>query len=148
MDAQLTGRVALVTGASRRDGIGFAIARRLLHDGAAVFVHSWAPHDAEHPWGADPDGVDALVAALGAPERVAHRAADFLDPEAPAALITAAIQRFGALDVVVANHARSSHQSLEDLTAVELDAAWAVNARGSLLLVQAYAAAHDDGRAG
>jgi 3-oxoacyl-[acyl-carrier protein] reductase len=148
MDAPLNGRVALVTGVSRRAGIGFSIARRLLVDGASVFVHSWAPHDAEHPWGADPDGVDTLIDALGAPERVAHLAVDFSDPAAPGALVTAAIERFGALDVLVANHARSSHQSLESLTAAELDAAWAVNARASLLLAQAYAAAHDDTRPG
>lgn len=43
----LTGRVALVTGASRRGAIGAAIARRLVEQGAAVLVHSWVPHDAE-----------------------------------------------------------------------------------------------------
>ncbi len=148
MDAPLDGRVALVTGVSRRAGIGFAIARRLLDDGASVLVHSWAPHDAEHPWGADPDGVDTLVAALGPADRVAHRTLDFLDADTPALAVDAAIERFGALDVLVANHARSSHQSLEDLTAAELDAAWAVNARASLLLVQAFAAEHDDARPG
>jgi 3-oxoacyl-[acyl-carrier protein] reductase len=148
MDSPLTGRIALVTGVSRRAGIGFAIARRLLADGASVFVHSWAPHDAEHPWGADPDGVDALVDALGPPDRVAHLAADFLEPGAPAAVVRAAVERFGALDVVIANQARSSHHSLEELTAAELDAAWGVNARASVLLVQAFAAAHDDTRPG
>ena len=148
MDAPLTGRVALVTGVSRLRGIGFAIARRLLADGASVLVHSWAPHDTEHPWGADPDGVDALVTALDAPDRIAHVAADFLDPAAPTAVVDAAVERFGALDVLVANHARSSHAALEGVTATELDAAWAVNARASVLLAQAYAARHDDARPG
>jgi len=148
MDAPLAGRVALVTGVSRRKGIGFAIARRLLADGASVFVHSFAPHDAEQPWGADPAGVDAVVDALDAPDRVGHCAADLADPAAPAAVVDAALARFGALDVVVANHARSSQQSLEELTAAELDTTWAVNARASLLLVQAFAARHDDHRPG
>ena len=106
----LTGRVALVTGVSRRGGIGFAIARRLLADGASVFVHSWAPHDAEHPWGADPDGVDALVAALGPTDRVgAPRGRLPRSRTRRPRWSRAAIERFGALDVVVANHARSSH---------------------------------------
>ena len=148
METPLTGRVALVTGVSRRGGIGFAIAQRLLADGAAVLVHSWAPHDAEHPWGADPEGVDALVADLAPADRVGHLAADFLDPDAPAVAVRAAIERFGTLDIVVANHARSSSGSLDDVTAAELDATWAVNARASLLLVQAFAAAHDDTRPG
>ena len=60
----LSGRVAVVTGVSRRWGIGFAIARRLLADGAQVLVHSWAPHDDERSWGADRDGVGALLAEL------------------------------------------------------------------------------------
>ena len=140
MTATLTGRVALVTGVSRRAGIGFAVAQRLVADGASVFVHSFAPHDAEQAWGADPDGVDAVLAALGAPDRVAHLELDLADPDAPATLVAAAADRFGAVDVLVANHARSSHQSLEELTAVELDTSWAVNARASLLLVQAFAA--------
>jgi NAD(P)-dependent dehydrogenase (short-subunit alcohol dehydrogenase family) len=54
---------------------------------------------------------------------------------------------FGQLDVVVANHARSSVQSLEQLTAEEIDLSYAVNTRASLLLVQALATQHD-GRPG
>jgi hypothetical protein len=41
-------RVAIVTGVSRRAGIGFAIARRLLRDGHRVLVHSWSAVDHEH----------------------------------------------------------------------------------------------------
>ena len=148
MTSALRGRVALVTGVSRRGGIGFAIAQRLLDEGAQVYVHSYAPHDVEQPWGADAGGTAAVVAGLGATELVGHLEADLGDPDAPAALVAAAIERFGALDVLVANHARSSQQCLEELTAAELDAAWAVNARGSLLLAQAFAARHDDSRSG
>ena len=64
--ASLNGRVALITGASRRAGIGFAIARRLRADGAAVFLQSYRPHDAAQPWGAEPGGSESLVAELGA----------------------------------------------------------------------------------
>ncbi|HMJ78565.1 MAG TPA: hypothetical protein VK507_21455 [Iamia sp.] len=56
--APLDGRVAVVTGVSRTAGIGFAVARRLLADGASVLCHSWAAHDDEQPWGADPLGPD------------------------------------------------------------------------------------------
>lgn len=56
-------RAALVTGVSRRRGIGFAIARRLLADGARVFIHSWAPYDATEPWGADPAGIAGVLGA-------------------------------------------------------------------------------------
>ncbi|HEV3465218.1 MAG TPA: 3-ketoacyl-ACP reductase, partial [Actinomycetota bacterium] len=60
----LAGRVALVTGVSRRIGIGMAVARRLADLGADLFVTSWTAHDREQPWGADPGGMDAVLAEL------------------------------------------------------------------------------------
>jgi 3-oxoacyl-[acyl-carrier protein] reductase len=144
----LAGRVVLVTGASRRIGIGTAIARRMVADGAAVLLHSWSPHDAEQPWGADEGGVEALVDELrGEGGQVEQVAADFADPAAPARVVDAARQTFGHLDVLVANHARSSQQALEELTAEEIDLTYAVNTRATLLLLKAFAAQHD-GRPG
>lgn len=140
----LSGRVALVTGASRRIAIGAAIASRLATDGAAVMVHTWSQYDAEQPWGADPGGTEALLEHLGAAGgRVEHFAADLADPGAPARLVEATVAAFGRLDIVVANHARSISQNLEQLSAAELDHSYAVNVRATLLLVQAFAAQFD-----
>jgi 3-oxoacyl-[acyl-carrier protein] reductase len=147
-DGSLAGRIVVVTGVSRRAGIGFAIARRLLADGASVVVHSWAAHDVAQPWGADPGGVDELLAELGGVgPRLRHIEADLAEPDAPQFVIDFAAAEFGAVDALVANHARSSTGTLEVVTADELDAAWAVNARAVVLLAQAYAARHDDSRA-
>jgi 3-oxoacyl-[acyl-carrier protein] reductase len=132
----LNDRVALVTGVSRKPGIGAAIARRLSAVGATVFAAGWEPHDAEMPWGANT--VDDIEFA----------SVDLEDPAAPAQLVDAAIDRHGALDIVVATHARSSHGNLAEVTAEELDRCWAVNARASVLLTQAFAARHDDARPG
>lgn len=150
-EAPLAGRGAVVTGVSRRIGIGFAIARRLGGLGADVFLQAWSPHDAEQPWGADPDGLQALLAELrsAVPERRVEAAElDFSDPEAPAACLEQAREALGHVDILVANHARSSEQRLDALTASELDASFAVNVRATLLLVQAFARAHDDTRPG
>lgn len=147
--SSLKERVVIVPGVSRQAGIGAAIARRLVTDGAAVFLQSWAPHDAEQPWGADAGGPEALVDELRqAGGRVGHLAADFADPEAPAAVVDAARAAFGHVDALVANHARSSAQTLEQLTAAELDLSYAVNTRAVLLLAKAFAAQHDDSRPG
>jgi 3-oxoacyl-[acyl-carrier protein] reductase len=144
----LSSRVALVTGVSRRAGIGFAIAKRLASSGADLCLQGFAPYDAAQPWGADADGVEALakeVTALGARVRAIH--ADLADPEAPARVVAEVCERFGRLDVLVANHTHGASGDLEALRADEIDRHLHVNVRATLLLVQAFAARHD-GRGG
>lgn len=63
-------------------------------------------------------------------------------------MIDTATDRFGHVDILVANHARSSGQSLDTLTAAEIDLSMAVNVRATLLLAQRFAAQHDDDRPG
>ncbi|EHY89205.1 SDR family oxidoreductase [Saccharomonospora azurea] len=140
-------RTVLVTGVSRSNGIGFAIARRLLDDGHRVFVQSWSPYDATEPWGADPRGIDGVLAKLARgdddaesrSDALGHLEADFADPSAPERVIRAARARFGTIDTVIANHARSSVATLDEVSATELDLTWAVNVRATLLLAQAFA---------
>jgi 3-oxoacyl-[acyl-carrier protein] reductase len=131
-------RSGLVTGVSRRNSIGFAVAQRLIARGDRVVVHSWTAHDAEQPWGAD--DLPAVLAALGDPP---HVAADLGDPQAPARLVDAAVEAVGPLAVLIATHARSATGGLAEVTAEEVDRCFAVNARGSLLLTQAFAARYE-----
>ncbi|CAM3045245.1 SDR family oxidoreductase [Saccharomonospora xinjiangensis] len=132
-------RTALVTGVSRTNGIGFAVARRLLDEGHRVFAQSWSPYDATEPWGADPRGIDGVLSELEGGDALAHLEADFADPAAPERVVRAAVSRFGPVDTLIANHARSSVVTLPELTAEELDLTWAVNVRATLLLVRAFA---------
>ncbi|QXG76126.1 SDR family oxidoreductase [Modestobacter sp. L9-4] len=128
----------LVTGVSRRASIGFAVARRLLDRGDRVVVSSWAPHDAGQPWGGD--DAAAVLAELGDPP---HLPSDLADPDAPAALVAAARDAVGPLTTLVAAHARSATGGLADLDPAEVDACFAVNTRGSLLLTRAFAAQYE-----
>ena len=141
---RLAGRVALVTGASRRVGIGFGVARRLIAEGADLFAQGWTPHDAAQPWGADAEAADALHALGG---RVRYAEADFADPDAPRAVVAAARAAFGHVDMLIVNHARSGHGRLADVTGPELDAFLHENVRATILLVKEFAAQHD-GRPG
>ena len=137
-------RSAVVTGVSRRNGIGFAVARRLLAAGNGVLIHSWAAED-ESP---DPGGIEVVLDELreaGGP--VAHLAADFADPESPATVMNAAREALNHVDVLVVNHTLSRLGTLEELTAYDLDEHLHVNVRASLLLVKEFAD-HHDGRPG
>ncbi len=146
-EGKLEKRIVVVTGVSRREGIGFAMARRFLRDGAKVLIHSFSPDDAERSRGAGPGGVDAVIAELGGlSDRLEHVEADLGEPDAPRRVIESAMSAFGAVDALVVNHAHGSEQSLQTVTADELDRAWAVNARAAVLLTQAFAASHDDAR--
>ena len=144
----LRGRIAVVTGVSRRAGIGYAVARRLAALGASLYLHQFAPHDREQPWGADPGGPEAVIAGVTAARAdeasaVRHVDLDLTEPDAPERLIYAAGQAFGHLDICVSNHARSGGDGpLGMLTAAMLDAHWAVNTRSAILLAQAFAAQH------
>ncbi|RZT86960.1 3-oxoacyl-[acyl-carrier protein] reductase [Pseudonocardia sediminis] len=146
----LRGRTALVTGASRRDGIGHAIACRMAAYGASVYLQHYAPHDHDQDWGAD--DVDAVAASvrthLDDGARLAHGHADLAAPGAPEQLVADATSELGHVDVLVCNQAQSGHDGpLGALTAEMLDRHWAVNTRASILLAQAFAGAHD-GRPG
>jgi 3-oxoacyl-[acyl-carrier protein] reductase len=143
----LAGRTAIVTGVGRRAGIGFAIAQRLAGMGANLFIHSWTPHDDEQPRGADRANDSLLEELRGQAAAVGQIEADFAHHGAAAEVVAAAGERFGHVDIVVANHARSTSGGLATLTEDEVDLSMAVNLRGSVMLIKELAAQHD-GRPG
>lgn len=147
----LTGRAALVTGVSRRRGIGFAVASRFAAMGAGLVIHHHCPHDMAEYGSAD--DVEALLEDLRAMQPgdagVAGLSGDLADPVTPAALVEAARTQLGHLDVLVCNQAHSGDVvSIRDASAQAFDRHWAVNARATLLMTQAFAAQHDGRRGG
>lgn len=122
----LTGKTALVTGASR--GIGRAAALALARDGAQVLVHySSGEQEAVAV-------VDEIRRAGGKAEKVA---ADLRQPDGPHQLaqrVRAIIG--GRLDVLVANAGVANAASIQDTTVEDFDKLFAVNVRAPFFLVQ------------
>lgn len=90
MDLGISGKVALVTAASK--GLGRASAAALRQDGADVVICARGK-----------DTLDATVEELGGQAHVLGLVEDVTEPGAPARLVAAAIERFGRLDILVAN---------------------------------------------
>ncbi|PRZ41462.1 3-oxoacyl-[acyl-carrier protein] reductase [Antricoccus suffuscus] len=144
MTESLRGRVAVVTGVSRRRGIGFAVATRLAAMGADVFITHYAAHDDAQPWGSDDVGEVVAELARNSPGRIADLSADLAQPSAVSAVIESAVESFGHVDILICNQARSGEDGgLLDLDAGQLDGHWQVDARATLLLTQHFARQHD-----
>jgi 3-oxoacyl-[acyl-carrier protein] reductase len=144
----LSGRVAVVTGAGRRQGIGAAVCRLLAAHGAAVLFSYWQPYDAGPGVGLDADGPAALAAELHRLGRPASGLAlDLTQPGAPERLLATARQRLGPPSILINNAAYSTTDGFEQLTAEQLDAHYAVNLRALALLSVAFARDYD-GRPG
>ena len=124
--SNLSGKTALVTGASR--GIGRASALALAKAGAQVLVH----------YSSSRKEAEAVVAEIqkagGRAEKVA---ADLRAPNGPHALAKLVHGIVGSrLDILVANAGISKSASIEDTTVEDLDALFAVNVRAPYILVQ------------
>jgi len=144
------GRVALVTGCGKRDGIGAAIARRLAADGFALVVVDVEPggvRDTHEPVRAGESewrGVESLVAEIeAAGGRASFVTGDISVEKDVARIIGHAVERFGRLDVLVNNAGAPfslGHGDVEVVDPAEFDRVMAINVRGTFLMGRAAAA--------
>ena len=114
--SSLEGKVALVTGASR--GIGAAVARSLAEHGVKLALASRAGDD------------------LGLPD-VVSAPCDVRDLGQLEALAAAAVERFGGLDIVVANAGVGAYGAFLDLPLEQLDEMLDVNLKGTIYTIRA-----------
>lgn len=117
--------------------------------GADLHLQGWRAHDADQPWGADPEDANTLVQELREQtgSQVDYLEVDLADLGVPEGVIAGAVETHGHADILIANHARSGSGGIGSLTANEIDAHLTVNVRATMLLVQAFALQHD-GRPG
>ena len=145
----LRGRVALVTGASRRRGIGTAICRALAGEGADIFFTYWVPFDRTQPVGEEPGFPAELQEELrGMGVRAESAEIDLSLPDSPERLLDAVTERLGPLSILVNNAAYSTRDGFENLDAGTLDAHYAVNLRATALLSAGFARRYEGGPGG
>lgn len=130
MDDSLAGKSALVTGGARR--VGAAIVRRLHAAGASVLIHY---RDSE----ADATRLESELNALR-PKSAVRVKADLLAPIAPRALVAAASDAFGRLDLLVNNASSFFPVPLGDIEASHWEELVGSNLRAPLFISQAAAA--------
>jgi 3-oxoacyl-[acyl-carrier protein] reductase len=115
--ALLDGKVAVVTGGAQ--GIGLAIAKAFVEHGARVVVGDL-----------DADGAQRAVAELGGPEHAAAVRCNVTDAEDVRALLATAVEKFGALDVMVNNAGITRDSTMKKMTEEMFDAVIAVHLKG------------------
>jgi 3-oxoacyl-[acyl-carrier protein] reductase len=122
----LTGRIALVTGASR--GIGVAIAIALAEAGAAVAVNYRKRAD-------DAETVVRKIEGMGG--RAIAIAADVSQAAAVARMVDQAASALGPIDILVNNAGLAIVRGIDDLTESDFDVTIAVNLKSVFLCTQA-----------
>src|SRR5690606_19342903 len=123
----LSGRTAIVTGAS--GGIGAGIARRFAEAGANVVCH----------YHANADGAEKLLAVVRQfRARAIACAADLATRQGADALLDEAVSAFGSVDIIVNNAAIQPVEPLMEVSEAGWAAMMATNAGGPFLLTQAF----------
>ena len=150
----LNGKVAIVTGAGGRHGIGRAIALRLAQEGADVVVtdiqrstDAMRPEDRMAGW----RGLDSVVGEIEARGRQALGLfSDVSDPAQVSVMVAQTVERFGHIDILVNNAGSQPGRDrvlLVDLEEDAFDEVMRVNVKGTYLCSRAVAT-HMVGRGG
>jgi 3-oxoacyl-[acyl-carrier protein] reductase len=131
--------LALVTGASRRKGIGAAVALGLARAGWDVATTFWRAYDEAMPWGSDSADAGWLreqLVAYGV--KTAAVEADLSLVETPPSLFDAVEQAIGPVTALVLCHCQSVNSDILGTSVASFDLHFAVNARASWLLVREF----------
>ena len=138
----LTGKVALVTGAGGKNGIGRAIATRLAKEGADVAINDIT----EHPYAADQADWHGLPDVVSEIEALGQRAisiiADVSDATQVRKMVDTTVSHFGKIDILVNNAgtiAGKDRMLIVDLAEEDWDRVQRVNVKGVFLCCQAVA---------
>jgi len=129
-------KIAIVTGASRKKGIGRAICMELAKRGFDIFFTYWTSYDKDMPWGIEAEEPDVIQKELREQGiRCEKLELDLAKTEVVNTLFDAVLRKLGPATVLVNNATYSTQTSIYDLTAKELDKHYEVNLKAATLLI-------------
>ena len=127
----LGGKVAVVTGASTPKGIGNAIARRYAAEGAALYLVAEGTEQQLQ------DAVETCRGLSPNGAKIESGVFDLSEPDAPEAMIEAALETHGRIDILVNNAGIRDHKPFGEFTRAEFDKIVSVNVAAAFFASQA-----------
>lgn len=136
----LKDKIAIVTGASRSQGIGSATCLMLAEAGADIFFTHWNDYDKKEGMGAEEDYPHVLsnkIKDLGV--RCHHMEADLSEPDTPTKILNCTEKALGTASVLINNATYQKSVDFRTMNAEVLNRHYQINNSGTILLSTEFA---------
>ncbi len=138
----LEGKIALITGVGRRQGIGYAVCHKLASLGADIFYTYWHPYDTDTALTGNQEDAQRFVEdfrSLGVRAFCVEK--DLRSIATPKELFDSVAEQLGGSpDILINNACVSTSQPFKDVTPALLDAHYEVNVRATVLMCKEFMA--------
>lgn len=143
-------KLALVTGASRKGGLGAAICEKLAAAGNDIVFTYWQEYDAAMPWGREEEGPREVKESIEKQGRKALAVkVNLADSAQISSLFQTVKQEFGyAPNILVNNAAYSINDNILTVTEEMMDRHYEINTRAVTLMIQAFISELEKKRSG
>ncbi len=128
-------KIAIVTGASRLKGIGYAICTELARRNFDIFFTYWTPYDNQMPWKVghdEPTQIQNEILNLGV--KCEKYELDLALPNSAELLFNRVQEKLGQASVLVNNATYSTLTDIHNFSAAELDRHYEINLKATTLL--------------
>lgn len=138
--------IVLVTGVSRKIGIGAAIVLALAEAGWDVAMTYWRPYDDTMPWGSEPQEALTILdqVRMFAP-RSESIEADLSDIAAPKQIFDFVEQTIGPVSALILSHCQSVDSNIYNTSIESFDLHFEINTRATWLLIREFGLRYQGG---
>lgn len=145
---ELTGKLTLITGVGRREGIGFATCREIAKMGGDIFFTYWHPYDElNHPENKENNLIDFVKELEQFGVKIKGMEVDLSQPNSPH-LLFEKVKEMRVPDFLINNACHDIETSFLELTPEVLDKHYFVNVRAVTLLCKEFLSLHKENSIG